>query len=534
MAFVDTDIYSLKIVEIVIDCLFSIDIVISFFTGYYDDKFSVESNIRKIALRYLKSWFLFDLIACFPLQLVIENSVNYSSLIRVTRFKRLWRLVRIAKLFRFIKIFKNDQRKNIHLALRLSIQLERLIYFMLLIGFLIHLIACVWLFIGNLHEDDSSSWIRDFGYLDYSNEDLYIVAIYWSVTTLVTVGYGDIYPTNTIERIYCFIIMITGIITYSYTVSSISNIIGSLDSRKALLMKKIDTLNSISRSHKLNHKFYNKLCYALEYEHKNHDKELESILLDLPVGIKHELLQIIYEDKVCKNSFFKAKSLAFVAWVAPKLRPVLIHKGEFVYKENEFANEMYFILNGKLSFNLKRLGIFHAFVFIEENYYFGEIDLLFSNNKNHMNSVKAEMNSELLTLSREDFEELLSFFEDEAIEICISARKRLDRINAKMAHAAAEIDHRFAVKAITSIPAGENIDINQVKMTARNSICNGAVIKYTSLYKDITEEKNPENFIKVIKQKIKKINLYTENIQGLSNELIQLVYTSKSRSNNVF
>ena len=143
MAFSDTELNSLTIVEIVIDSLFSIDIIISFFTGYYDDKFSVEPNMRKIALRYLKSWFLFDLIACFPFQLIIENSVNYNSLVRVTRFKRLLRLARIAKLFRFIKIFKKDQRKNIHATLRLSIQLERLIYFMLLITFLIHLIACI-------------------------------------------------------------------------------------------------------------------------------------------------------------------------------------------------------------------------------------------------------------------------------------------------------------------------------------------------------------------------------------------------------
>ena len=303
MAFSDTEMNSLTIVEIVIDSLFTLDIIISFFTGYYDDKSSVEPNIRKIALRYLKSWFLFDLIACFPVQLIIENSVNYNSLIRVTRFKRLLRLARIAKLFRFIKIFKKDQRKNIHVTLRLSIQLERLIYFMLLIAFLIHLIACIWLFIGSLNEDDSNSWILNFGFCGYSNQDLYIVSIYWSVTTLVTVGYGDIYPTNTVERIYCFVIMITGIITYSYTVSSISNIIGSLDGRKALLQKKVDTLNSISRIHKLSHQFYKKLSNALEYEHKNHDKELESILIELPVGVNMNYLGLFTKRKFVKTRF---------------------------------------------------------------------------------------------------------------------------------------------------------------------------------------------------------------------------------------
>lgn len=527
MAFEVDQLRSLFILELTIDFLFFIDMIISFFTGYYDEKLSVETSLKKIFLRYLKSWFILDLITCFPLQLFFQG-FNYNSALRMAGFKRLWKIVRVAKLLRFIKILKNrDQRKNIHLAFKLSIQLERLMFFLLFIGFMIHLITCFWVFIGNLYLEDGDNWIVVFGFHDYLNFDLYVVAIYWSVTTLVTVGYGDIYATNSTERFYCFIIMITGILTYSYTVSSISNIISSLDSRKALLIKKQDTLTTIARKYKLSQVFCSRISRALEYEHRNHDKELTGILQDLPVGIKHELLQLIYEEKICKNFFFKTKSLAFIAWVAPKLHPIQIQQNEFIYKENEFASEMYFIINGRLSVNIKRDGMFYPLIYLTENYYFGEIDLLFSNSKNHLNSVKAEQKSELLSLERDEFENILKYFEDEAIEICIKARKRLDRINQKTAEAVINIDRRCSVRPRISIPEVNHVDVREVKKNARKSVEINSNVNCGSMYQEINEEKNPQNFIKVIKAKIKRLNMYCDNINGLSNELLECIYSRK-------
>ena len=39
---------------------------------------------------------------------------------------------------------------------------------------------------------DDENWITSKGYNDYSNSDLYLASIYFTVTTIVTVGYGDI------------------------------------------------------------------------------------------------------------------------------------------------------------------------------------------------------------------------------------------------------------------------------------------------------------------------------------------------------
>ena len=57
------------------------------------------------------------------------------------------------------------------------------------------------------------------------NGKLYITAIYFTVTTCVTVGYGDITAANTTERFICIVIMIGGVLAFSFITGAFANII---------------------------------------------------------------------------------------------------------------------------------------------------------------------------------------------------------------------------------------------------------------------------------------------------------------------
>lgn len=106
------------------------------------------------------------------------------------------------------------------------------------------------------------------GWVDESVFDLYIIAFYWTVTTITTVGYGDITANNNSEALFCSVIMIIGVFLYSYTIGSLSSILLNLDTRRAKLNKKIEILADLSREFKMSKVFYNKLASALEYDHK--------------------------------------------------------------------------------------------------------------------------------------------------------------------------------------------------------------------------------------------------------------------------
>lgn len=59
----------------------------------------------------------------------------------------------------------------------------------------------------------------------------YVAAIYWSITTLTTTGYGDFHPYNTGEFIFCAVYMLTTMAITSYVLGNMTAIIVKLSSR---------------------------------------------------------------------------------------------------------------------------------------------------------------------------------------------------------------------------------------------------------------------------------------------------------------
>ena len=75
--------------------------------------------------------------------------------------------------------------------------------------------------------------------------DLYITSFYYTTTTILTVGYGDITAVNSMEKVLSIILMIVGVISFSFATGSLSSIIANYDQYEAVLQEKIATLNAI-------------------------------------------------------------------------------------------------------------------------------------------------------------------------------------------------------------------------------------------------------------------------------------------------
>ena len=75
----------------------------------------MEHDLKNVAVNYLKGWFLIDLMAVLPFDVIMQDIQNigsggtnsqYNKLVRVTRIGKLYRLVKITKLLRVLKMFK--------------------------------------------------------------------------------------------------------------------------------------------------------------------------------------------------------------------------------------------------------------------------------------------------------------------------------------------------------------------------------------------------------------------------------------------
>lgn len=80
-------------------------------------------------------------------------------------------------------------------------------FFTTLIGVLvcIHLVTCFWYLSARLDDFNPNTWVVRGGYQDEDIGTLYLVSLYWAITTLTSVGYGDITAYTNTERFMALI-----------------------------------------------------------------------------------------------------------------------------------------------------------------------------------------------------------------------------------------------------------------------------------------------------------------------------------------
>jgi hypothetical protein len=97
--------------------------------------------------------------------------------------------------------------------------------------------------VAQLYEGDKANWIFDSSRMDLSDWELYSTSFYFTVTTILTIGYGDIHAINVTEKWVSVAMMIIGVISFSFATGALSSIIQKHDHQEAKLKEKLSVLD---------------------------------------------------------------------------------------------------------------------------------------------------------------------------------------------------------------------------------------------------------------------------------------------------
>ena len=243
--------------EVFISLFFTMDVCFNFNTAYpLDDKWVVSR--RRIVTKYLSGWFWIDMPSSLPVEVMTafapEGSDNsHLSLLRFLRLFRLLRLLRLLKVDVYIAKVRSFQPWSRSTAHRLSRPLAlspkphaiarcrsprtapgasaqhsqmttrahavrpqiednlevnlvslRILGMIFRLCFMVHLLGCFWFYTAreSLAAGAETAWIKEYdggSAADGPVETQYLYSVYWALTTLTTIGYGDITSTNRIE-----------------------------------------------------------------------------------------------------------------------------------------------------------------------------------------------------------------------------------------------------------------------------------------------------------------------------------------------
>jgi len=197
-----------EIVNLIVDLMFIIDILINFRTTYVEKKSEVVvSSPKKIAIHYLKTWFIVDFVAAIPFDYFIPDQANgAASLTGLLKTARLLRLIRVSR--------KMDRYSEYGIAV---------IFLLTSIFTLIaHWLACIWHVIGQQEIELSYGWIQSLARevdqpINQSEPGSgpgsgtrYITALYFTLTSLTSIGFGNVAPNTDSEKIFSVMTMLIG------------------------------------------------------------------------------------------------------------------------------------------------------------------------------------------------------------------------------------------------------------------------------------------------------------------------------------
>ena len=341
--------------DLSIDCLFFIDIILSFLTAYYNNEEKIEKKLSKIAINYLTGWFIIDFSSIFPLNMILDPSKTFSTgsasrvsnaLIRIAKIPKLYKLVKLTKLVKVVRVVKKRNISKITRRVldkfRVNIHLERLFYYILGLFLFIHLSACVFYFIAKLEDFSPDCWVTRLGMIDKSPFEMYITSFYWSLTTVTTVGYGDVYSHTISERVYNLFIMSFGVVMYSFAIGFISSVVEQIDQKTSEMNEKLQALYQIKQEYDIDDEIYDKVRKLIKYDLTKSQTQKNTFLADLPNKLKVELSRIIHDNVIKKIIFFQDKQ-ELVNFVAPLLKPMKYSQNENIYKIGDTPEESIFV-----------------------------------------------------------------------------------------------------------------------------------------------------------------------------------------------
>jgi hypothetical protein len=384
-----------SLIVYLIDLFFLADILANFRTSYRHQGSDITDR-EKIARRYLRTLFPFDLLAAFPFDALLLGwaglEIGGVSIVLLLRLPRLLRIVRL-----FV-IFRRWQRYS-----WTNSGLLRIVKFAFVILPVTHWVACAWFLVPIMQGFPGESWPLAEGIESADRWTQYIRSLYWVIVTMTTVGYGDITPHRNIEYLFTMLVMLLGASMYAFIIGNIASLLSNLDSSKAAFWNRVETVSQYLRTRRVpaavNEHVRNYYDYIWARYRGMHEG---SLLSDLPDPIRLEVLFHLTRDLLDRVPLFKHCTPALRNVLLMALEPQVFAPDVVIAREGEVANGIYFISRGTVDIASDEGRRSHGT--LESGDYFGDLSLLLGERRTA--SVRTLSYCDVFLLSKKDFEQI--------------------------------------------------------------------------------------------------------------------------------
>mmetsp|Transcript_13260 Transcript_13260/g.41883 ORF Transcript_13260/g.41883 Transcript_13260/m.41883 type:complete len:624 (+) Transcript_13260:90-1961(+) len=364
VALLETHIDALFFVNRLIDAVFVFDMALQFCVAYnvktpYGSRLETRRHI--IVRHYLRTWFALDVVSVLPFDSV-GMIVSNDSLARA----------------KMMKVFIIAS----------------------------HWLACVWAMLAFQGSEGEGTWVDHAapkeGTPPSEPLEVYIAALYWSVMTVTSVGYGDIVPVTTWERVFCTLLMFCSGFLWAYALGETMAALGNSNVHETNFRHMLDDLNHMMADRGLPRQLQRRLrSFFFQIKDLARVQGYKALVEQLSPSLQGELAMTVNEVWMSKVWYFNSASLpmppGFLSAIAQQLQ-VSVHA------QQESIGELWtlYILHRGLA--VRKMGILHSGSVWGEDFVLASRELLDSSQAFCLTFI------ELSRLTRRRFTEIVKHF----------------------------------------------------------------------------------------------------------------------------
>ncbi|KAH8401845.1 hypothetical protein KR009_008244 [Drosophila setifemur] len=464
------------IIDLIVDVTFIVDIIINFRTTFVNAQDEVVSHPGRIAVHYLSGWFLIDLVAAVPFDLLLVGSdtdeVRYTILVFINANKvgifqttTLIGLLKTARLLRLVRVARKIDRYSEYGAAVLILLMATFIL-------IAHWLACIWYAIGNAEKSIASKnigWLHSLAYdiqepyFDNktggpSIKSRYITALYFTFTSLTSVGFGNVAPNTDAEKAFTICVMLVGSLMYASIFGNVSAIIQRLYSGTARYHTQMLRVREFIRFHQIPNPLRQRLeeyfQHAWTYTNGIDMSSLlkafpECLQADICLHLNRKLLTSCAAFSEASPGCLRAFSLKFKTTHAPP-GDILVHRGDVL-------TSLFFIARGSIEIQRDS----NMIVVLGKNDIFGENPCIYPTLGKANGVVRALTYCDIHKLHRDDLLDVLDaypeFLESFVNNLVITYNMRDDD------NCGVDIQHRY-LRAKSSDKMRGSADIPSIRI----------------------------------------------------------------------
>ncbi|KAM6972482.1 potassium voltage-gated channel subfamily H member 1b [Aplochiton taeniatus] len=348
------------VVDSIVDVIFLVDIVLNFHTTFVGPAGEVISHPKLIRMNYVKTWFVIDLLSCLPYDVInaFENvDEGISSLFSSLKVVRLLRLGRVAR--------KLDHYIEYGAAV--------LVLLVCVFGLAAHWLACIWYSIGDyevIDEDSNSvrvdSWLYMLGEAvgtpyrfntsgsgrwegGPSKDSVYITSLYFTMTSLTSIGFGNIAPTTDGEKIFAVAMMMIGSLLYATIFGNVTTIFQQMYANTNRYHEMLNSVRDFLKLYQVPKGLSERVMdYIVSTWSMSRGIDTDKVLQICPKDMRADICVHLNRKVFKEHPAFRLASDGCLRALAMEFQTLHSAPGDLIYHAGESVDSLCFVVSGSL------------------------------------------------------------------------------------------------------------------------------------------------------------------------------------------